>query len=655
MRRESLTVIFRNSADGRRLLFIVLLLALSFLLSIIMSSLRFPGSPTAPWSPTSGLSVLAALSARRKHWLVLLWVMILTAAAYMITGTEWWVSLCFGLAGAAETLVVLAIMRGHHSVEWSSRSGWVVRFVSAAVLGGMIGGAVKAGALALDHMAFLPHFLSVSASHISAIILIGGFGIVPFNTFRVRWVGELLVQLAVLALTLLAAFYPGQDQPFAFLLFPVLAWAALRFGVAVVLIEVTCVSIASMVLGAFGGGSFAHAAAGAPVLFMGLNQLFTLSLSVSMLLLATLQDDHNSMLHHLRAREKLLQGSLISTNGGFLLLEREDGGRFTMVEENPAFERLMPDWTLQVHQDGSRSIAPEIAALPGVAHASEKEWQGGLLWNDRQLMMHVAPVGDDRSALLIQTVDVTEERRTEEAMAQALAHERELTRGMRKLNLQKDEFIASVSHELRTPVTSILGYAEELELPDLSEEDQELLEVVTRNARRLAELIDDLLTLSITSEAAPYVPVDVDVTQTVQQAVSDLSRAAIEKGVTLSAIACEPLVVPAEPLWLHRAISNLISNSVKFSRPGDSVTVSVSESDSEAIIEIVDTGPGIDPGEIGKVFGRFYRVVGTGSDYKEGTGLGLPMVSELMERMGGSVWLDSDGKNGVTATVRLPK
>ena len=75
----------------------------------------------------------------------------------------------------------------------------------------------------------------------------------------------------------------------------------------------------------------------------------------------------------------------------------------------------------------------------------------------------------------------------------------------------------------------------------------------------------------------------------------------------------------------------------------------------QAIIEIVDTGPGIDPGEIGKVFGRFYRVVGTGSDYKEGTGLGLPMVSELMERMGGSVWLDSDGKNGVTATVRLPK
>ena len=91
MRRESLTVIFRNSADGRRLLFIVLLLALSFLLGIIMSSMRFPGSPTAPWWPSSGLSALAALSARRKRWLVLLWVMILTAAANMITGTEWWV------------------------------------------------------------------------------------------------------------------------------------------------------------------------------------------------------------------------------------------------------------------------------------------------------------------------------------------------------------------------------------------------------------------------------------------------------------------------------------------------------------------------------------------------------------------------------------
>lgn len=277
MRRESLTAFFRNSADGRRLLFIVLLLALSFLLGIIMSSMRFPGSPTAPWWPASGLSVLAALSARRKRWLVLLWVMVLTAAANMITGTEWWVSLGFGLAGAAETLVVLAIMRGHHSVEWSSRSGWVVRFVSAAVLGGMIGGAVAAATLALEHMAFLPHFLSVSASHMSAIILIGGFGIVPFDTFRVRRVGELVVQLAVLALTLFAAFYPGQDQPIAFLLFPVLAWAALRFGVAAVLIEVTCVSIASVALGALGGGAFAHATADAPALFIGLNQLFTLS------------------------------------------------------------------------------------------------------------------------------------------------------------------------------------------------------------------------------------------------------------------------------------------------------------------------------------------------------------------------------------------
>ena len=83
--------------------------------------------------------------------------------------------------------------------------------------------------------------------------------------------------------------------------------------------------------------------------------------------------------------------------------------------------------------------------------------------------------------------------------------------------------------------------------------------------------------------------------------------------------------------------------------------MNVSQRDGEAIIEIVDTGPGIDPGEIGKVFERFYRVVGTGSDYKAGTGLGLPMVRELMERMGGSVWLDSDGKNGVTATARLPK
>lgn len=655
MRRESLTAYFRHSSDGRRLLFIALMLAVSFLLGIIMSSLRFPGSPTAPWWPASGLSVLAVLSARRLRTVVLLGVVVLTAIANMITGTEWWVALCFGAAGAAETFIVFAIMRRYHSTEWSSRSGWVVRFVAAAVLGGLVGGAIAAGTLALVGMPFLPHFLSVAASHMSAIILIGGFGIVPFDSFRVRRVGEFVVQLALLALTLAAVFLPGQDHPIAFLLFPVLAWAALRFGVGIVLTEVTAVSIVSVVLGALGGGSFALAAADTPALFVGLNQLFTLSLSISMLLLATLQDDHRSMLQHLRAREKLLQGSLISTNGGFLLLEREDSGRFTMVEENPAFERLVPGWTTQLHPDGTRTIAARLATLPGVAQADKGDWQGGLWWQDRQLEMRVAPVGDERRAVLIQTVDVTEERRAEEAMTQALAHERELTREMRKLNRQKDEFIASVSHELRTPVTSILGYAEELELSDLSEEDQDLLEVVTRNARRLAELIDDLLTLSRMSAATPYVPTEVDLSHAAQEAVSDQLHAATTNQVSLVADAAEPLMVQADPLLLHRVMTNLVSNAVKFSRPGDSVTVRACGNAHEAIVTITDTGPGIDPNEIGKVFDRFYRIVDAESEHRAGTGLGLPIVRELMTRMGGTVWLDSDGSSGVTATVRLPR
>ena len=96
MRRESLTAFFRNSADRRRALFVISLLVFSFLLAILMSSLRFPGSPTAPWWPASGLSVLAALSVRKRHGLVLLSIAVLTAVANMISGTEWWVALCFG-------------------------------------------------------------------------------------------------------------------------------------------------------------------------------------------------------------------------------------------------------------------------------------------------------------------------------------------------------------------------------------------------------------------------------------------------------------------------------------------------------------------------------------------------------------------------------
>lgn len=654
MRRESLTAFFRNSADRRRALFVISLLVFSFLLAILMSSLRFPGSPTAPWWPASGLSVLAALSVRKRHGLVLLSIAVLTAVANMISGTEWWVALCFGAAGAAETFAVSVIMRRYHSVEWSSRSGRVVRFVGAAVLGGVIGGAVAAGTLAIEGMAFLPHFLAVSASHTSAIILIGGFGVVPFDSFRVRRVGELVVQLAVLALTLAAVFLPGQDQPIAFLLFPVLAWAALRFGVGVVLAEVAAASVVSVVLGVLGGGSFALASADAPALFVGLNQLFTLSLSVSMLLLATLQDDHRAMLQHLRAREELLQGSLVSANGGFLLLGREDGQRFTVLEENPTFERLLPNWTIARHSDGTRTIAPELAGLPGVATPSSERWSGQVWWGEHQLELLVAPVGGE-GTVLVQALDITEELQAKAAMEQALQHERELTRAMRKLGVQKDEFVASVSHELRTPVTSILGYAEELELSDLSDEDRDLLEVVIRNARRLAELIDDLLTLSQMSAATPYVPTEVDLSHAAHEAVSDQLHAATAKQVSLAAVEAEPLIVQADPLLLHRVMTNLVSNAIKFSRPGDEVTVRVASNAHEAVVTVVDTGPGIEPNEIGKVFDRFYRIVDAESKHRAGTGLGLPIVRELMTRMGGTVWLDSDGKSGVTATVRLPR
>src|SRR5690606_16343667 len=149
--------------------------------------------------------------------------------------------------------------------------------------------------------------------------------------------------------------------------------------------EVAAASVVSVVLGVLGGGSFALASADAPALFVGLNQLFTLSLSVSMLLLATLQGDHRAMLQHLRARQELLQGSLVSANGGFLLLGREDGQRFTVLEENPTFERLLPNWTIARHSDGTRTIAPELAGLPGVATPSSERWSGQVWWGEHQL------------------------------------------------------------------------------------------------------------------------------------------------------------------------------------------------------------------------------------------------------------------------------
>jgi len=230
---------------------------------------------------------------------------------------------------------------------------------------------------------------------------------------------------------------------------------------------------------------------------------------------------------------------------------------------------------------------------------------------------------------------------------------------LRRLNQQKDDFISAVSHELRTPVTSIIGFSESLLEDDPSPEVKQAGQVIYRNARRLADVIEDVLELSrlSTQRTSSRAAETVDLARLLRHCVEDtVGIVPADRGVRVELVGAEhPVLVQAVEQDVVRVCSNILSNAIKFSPPDSTVRVVMSGHPDGVQIAISDEGPGIPLDEQEAVWGRFYRVQSPAHRSVPGTGLGLPIVRSLMEgRIGGTVDLSSDGVRGTTVTLRIP-
>jgi len=257
-----------------------------------------------------------------------------------------------------------------------------------------------------------------------------------------------------------------------------------------------------------------------------------------------------------------------------------------------------------------------------------------------------------RPVLTLVFTDVT--TRTErEALAVATANE------LRSLNEQKDDFIASVSHELRTPVTSILGFAEQLEESTLNERDRQATRIIARNARRLADVIQDVLELSkLSSIGAPSrAASSVDLVEMIHHCAEDAAGFNPARRVSFALDLPENAVrVMTVPQDVSRVCANLLSNAVKFSPVDGTVRISLAERADDIEVRLSDDGPGIPPHELPLIWERFYRVQSDRHRGVPGTGLGLPIVKGLIEnRIGGSIDIESDGQSGTTVIMRIPR
>lgn len=338
-------------------------------------------------------------------------------------------------------------------------------------------------------------------------------------------------------------------------------------------------------------------------------------------------------LDELRGERDLLTGILSSMNEGVLVVG-SDGG---IVLSNPALREMLlvgPDAVgksvLQVIRNADLDHVLQAAA-DGQTSEVEVDLAG---LRPRRVLVRAVPLQGAPRGVLGVFVDVTE---------------------LRRLESVRRDFVANASHELRSPLTTVRAAAETLRtVENDAKASARFIELIQRNADRLANLIDDLLELSrIESRELNLELERLDLGTVVDRILSQHAHRAQLKHITIRHDVGQT-AVRADRRALDHVLGNLVDNALKYCPEHAEVRVSASGENGVVRILVADNGPGIPPVHLSRIFERFYRVDAGRSRELGGTGLGLSIVKHLVEAMGGSVSVESTG-SGSTFTFTLQR
>jgi len=331
---------------------------------------------------------------------------------------------------------------------------------------------------------------------------------------------------------------------------------------------------------------------------------------------ARLMDNQQALAH----QRSLLDGALGALEEGVACVDRFD----QVLYANPAYRQLAGG--------GAEAVGkPYYEHLPVL----DGETPRGFEHRRRQLRALVIPVAGDVRVIVLH--DLTELKHLEGA---------------------RRDFIAAVSHELKTPLTSIAGFAETL-LDGVIEDDptttREFVAKIAHHSDRLAELVRDVLTLSRLEQGAWEVrPEPTDLVPLGRGLLDEAAQVASRQQVRLELDAPASLPGVIDPELVRQLIGNLISNAIRYNRPGGTVWLRMTPSDVGTIrLEVQDTGIGIPPEHQERIFERFYRVDAHRSRQSGGTGLGLAIIRQLLDVLGGTITLRSD-TSGSSFIVSIP-
>jgi two-component system phosphate regulon sensor histidine kinase PhoR len=358
--------------------------------------------------------------------------------------------------------------------------------------------------------------------------------------------------------------------------------------------------------------------------------------------LATVSSSLNAMAGSLRLKMAELEADkhrtdavIAAMSSGVVVFDR--GARVVLA--NSSIQNL-----LDLHGSAAGKIPMELVRHPSIESAVRMALDGReapaievTTRREKVLLAKAAPVralSGDVELVVMVFHDLTEIRKTER---------------MRK------DFVANVSHEFKTPLTSIRGYAETLLSlePGDPEVVREFLEAIDRNSRLLQMLVDDLLVLASLEGEVPVSKERFNLKEAIEQQLQSRHHLLSSNELRME-LDCPSIEIEVDRPRLMRALSNLLDNAILYNRRGGTVRISVNVSGRHVRIDVSDTGAGISPADLVRVFERFYRVDKSRTRDSGGTGLGLAIAKHAIESQGGSLSVTSKVGSGSTFTIVLP-